>query len=96
MGNHNLGSPYIGDLVGISDDLTLQYTGKGVFTKDDTICWGGMGYSPYLQLGAENLDEVIEVWNWFTNNLKISKSLFEIEIEKTSVLEFILFSISLA
>lgn len=86
-----LGTWYIGELVGISEDFThLQYISKGVFVKDDMVCWGGVCYNPKLMLGAKDTQQVIEAWKWFTSQLKIDSSVFENEIEKTAILEWVL------
>lgn len=82
-------SGYIGELIGIVDDHTLQYSSKGVFIKNNSACWGGICYNPKLCLGAENARTVNNAWKWFLSKVKNPEQ-FESELEKTAVLEWVL------
>jgi hypothetical protein len=86
-----IGLGYLKDLIGItSDKATLQLASKGVFTKDDFVCWGGVCYNPVLCLGAENSRQVTDAWEWFTKKLKVDTKEFVSSLEQVSILDWLI------
>lgn len=89
-----IGSSYVNEIIGVSKDGLLQLVSKDLFVQDNFVCWGGVCYNPSLCLGAENTQQVVEAWNWFTKQLKIDRKVFVSAIEEASIIEWIHFGLS--
>lgn len=86
-----IGFTYLHDCLEINSDHTkLTIEAKGLSRQGDLICLGGICVNPSLSIGAKDVQEILDSWQWLVAKLRVEPYGFMNAIEKATIAKYLL------